>query len=196
MHFIKINSLLSYDNLWDNRFIILQKNRNKSGIYIWINKKNNKFYIGSSNNISARLNCYFSKLYLENAIISNKSLIYKALLEEDYSSFELKILEYCEEQIILKREQYYIDLYSPEYNISKVAGSRLGVRHREDSILKITLHNGKRLGVQVLNKETNLVIKYSSFRAAAKALQTNHVTIRRYINNKKLFKSIYLITII
>jgi len=30
---------------------------------------------------------------------------------------------------LIEREQYYIDLLNPEYNILKIAGSRLGVKH-------------------------------------------------------------------
>jgi len=36
------------------------------------------------------------------------------------------ILEYCEPKELIIREQHYLNLYSPEYNILKVAGSNLG----------------------------------------------------------------------
>jgi group I intron endonuclease len=38
---------------------------------------------------------------------------------------------------IIEREQYYLDLYNPEYNILKVAGNSQGLIHRSDSIQKI-----------------------------------------------------------
>jgi hypothetical protein len=38
-----------------------------------------------------------------------------------------EILEYCEPSKVLEREQYYIDLLKPEYNILKTAG--LGNTH-------------------------------------------------------------------
>ena len=41
-----------------------------------------------------------------------------------------EILEYCEVQILLEREQYYLDLLSAKatkYNIAKIAGFTLGV---------------------------------------------------------------------
>jgi len=43
--------------------------------------------------------------------------------EKAHSNFKLEILEYCEADrlIILEREQYYIDLLKPEYNILKIA---------------------------------------------------------------------------
>jgi group I intron endonuclease len=54
--------------------------------------------------------------------------IYKSLVKHGYSNFTLEILEYCEPENAIKREQYYLDLLKPEYNILKVAkrGSSLG----------------------------------------------------------------------
>lgn len=58
----------------------------------------------------------------------------RALLKYGYSSFGLYILEYCDPKYLLKREQYYIDLLNPEYNILKKAGSLLGFQHREETL--------------------------------------------------------------
>jgi len=41
--------------------------------------------------------------------------INKALLKYGYSQFKLDILEYCDTKDIVKREQYYIDYFNPEY---------------------------------------------------------------------------------
>jgi group I intron endonuclease len=41
--------------------------------------------------------------------------------------------------LLIKREQYFIDLFKPEYNICKKAGSSLGRKHSEESIAKIKL---------------------------------------------------------
>lgn len=48
-------------------------------------------------------------------------IIYKALLVYDYVNFTLEILEHCESSVLLEREQYYIDLLKPNYNILKIA---------------------------------------------------------------------------
>jgi group I intron endonuclease len=66
--------------------------------------------------------------------------IYKAILKHGHSNFSLEILEYCEPSKVLEREQYYIDLLKPEYNILKTAGSSLGNTHSEDSNLKNRLY--------------------------------------------------------
>lgn len=57
------------------------------------------------------------------------SLIARALIKYGYSNFQLEILEYCEPSNCIDREQYYIDLLKPEYNILKTAGSKLGSKH-------------------------------------------------------------------
>jgi len=38
----------------------------------------------------------------------------------------------------IKREQFYLDSLKPEYNILKIAGSRLGSNHSEQAKLKIS----------------------------------------------------------
>jgi group I intron endonuclease len=59
------------------------------------------------------------------------------LLKYGYSSFRLEILEYCDPSSIIEREQYYIDLLKPEYNILQVAGSLFGYKHTTESIEKM-----------------------------------------------------------
>lgn len=58
-------------------------------------------------------------------------LINRALLKYGYSKFKLEILEYCEPAVAIEREQHYLDLLEPEYNILPKAGSRLGHKHTE-----------------------------------------------------------------
>ncbi len=89
-----------------------------------------------SSNLNRRLRCYYSKAYIKNAN-KNRSFICKALEKYDYSNFSLEILEYCEPDNAVTREQYYIDLRKPEYNILPKAGSRLGSKHSEESLAKI-----------------------------------------------------------
>jgi group I intron endonuclease len=65
-------------------------------------------------------------------------VIYKALLKYGYANFSLEILEYCEPSKCVEREQYYLDLLKPEYNILPTAGSSFGFRHSEESKNKIS----------------------------------------------------------
>ena len=82
--------------------------------------------MGSAINLSGRFRTYYSLLSIEKITSKSKSHILRAILKYGYSNFELEILEYCDPENLIKREQYYIDLLKPEYNILKIAGSRLG----------------------------------------------------------------------
>lgn len=99
-------------------------------------------YVGSSVNLSRRLKYYFSKVNLTR---NTKSKIHNALLHYGHSAFSLTIIENINvtnlpknqiKDLIIKREQYYIDLIKPEYNILKIAGSLLGFKQSPDTILK------------------------------------------------------------
>ena len=41
--------------------IIIKENRNKSGIYRWVNKTNNNSYVGSGINLAKRIGDYYKK---------------------------------------------------------------------------------------------------------------------------------------
>ena len=75
------------------------------------------------------------ELYLKKS----KSYIYSSLIYYGYSNFRLEILEYCDSKDVIKREQYYIDLFKPEYNILKKAGSSYGKLHTTETKVKISL---------------------------------------------------------
>jgi len=64
-------------------------------------------------------------------------VIYKALLKYGYSNFSLEILEFCEASETISREQYYLELLKPDYNVLKTAGSSLGYKHSEDTLAKL-----------------------------------------------------------
>lgn len=72
-------------------------------------------------------------------------IIHKALLSYGYSKFKLEILEYCNKDETLAREQYYLDFLKPEYNISKIAGSPLGVKHSEATKIKMRVSGKSRI---------------------------------------------------
>lgn len=183
------NTLLHKDN-------VLKDTKNKIGVYRWINRITNDIYVGSSKNIGERLKNYYSVSYLKNKLLLYNSRIYKALLEYGYSNFDMEILEYCDIKSLLEREQYYIDLYKPEYNICKIAGSMLGFRHSPETLLKLK----NRISVTahltiVINIKDNSQKKYSSVRSAARDIGISPTTLLRYSNNNKLLNNIYIIDI-
>ena len=85
-------------------------------------------------------------------IQKSKSRIYSAILKHGYSNFRLEILEYCIKENVISREQYYIDLLKPEYNLNYTAGSRLGSIHSKESKLKMSNSaKGRKLTEQTKN---------------------------------------------
>ena len=74
-------------------------------------------------------------------LMKGKRPIDLALLKYGYSNFRLEILEYCEKKETVSREQYYFDLFEPEYNILKVAGSTLGFKHSQDTLNHMKTHH-------------------------------------------------------
>ena len=99
-------------------------------------------------------------------------MIYRTLLKNGYSKFSLEILDlgrrlkaaegilkgsYCAASKCIppfffrlkkkgaEREQYYLDLLMPEYNILKVAGSSQGRKHSDEAKAKMRVITSKRL---------------------------------------------------
>jgi group I intron endonuclease len=82
-----------------------------------------------------RFRQYFSLAYLQRD--EKSSIICRALLNYGYSNFKLEILEYCEPEECVAREQHYLDTLEHEYNILSTAGSSLGSQHTEETKIKI-----------------------------------------------------------
>lgn len=100
----------------------------KSGIYKILNTINNKFYIGSSHYIVMRFSQH--KYDLLNNKHPNLHL-QRAFNKYGFSAFEFHILEHCEKEKLIEREQFYIDNLKPNYNLAPKAGSNLGFKHTE-----------------------------------------------------------------
>lgn len=116
--------------------LAIKENKGKSGTYRWVNKESGKSYVGSSVNLSRRFTKYYSYSHISDP--KRNMAIDRALLKYGYSNFQLEILEYCDPTRIslLEREQFYLDLLKPEYNILPKAGSSLGYKHTEETLAK------------------------------------------------------------
>lgn len=107
----------------------------KSGIYKISNIINNRIYIGSTYNISARFSAHKSSLR------KNKHYNYK--LQNDWNkskgdNFIFEIIELCTKHMCLQREQFYIEKLNPYYNISLEASSPMSNRkHNPETIKKL-----------------------------------------------------------
>lgn len=132
--------IVKYINAETDKSLIYRENKKKSGVYRWINKVNGKSYVGSSISLKNRFSIYFSLSSLKLKV-KGSSIIYRALLKYGYSKFSLDILEYCDSSVLIAREQYYIDLLKPEYNILKIANSKIGSKHSEKTRAQMSINN-------------------------------------------------------
>ena len=149
---------------------------------------------------------YFSLASLSKS----KRIIDKALLKYGYSNFSFEILEYCTRENVLAREQYYLDLLSPVYNIVEKAGSTLGYKHSDEtrekmrnleisdevrlvklqSVAKASVAN--KVKVLVVNIKTKEEKIYSSLTEAGIALGVHKNTIGNAIKNKRVVQKNFI----
>lgn len=94
------------------------------GIYSITNTLNGHAYIGSAVNISKRWSKHISNLKNNE---HHSGHLQNAWNKYGVDCFEFSILEQCEKEQLIEREQLYIDSEHPEYNIAPTAGSSLGV---------------------------------------------------------------------
>lgn len=95
------------------------------GIYSILNLKNNKRYIGSSNNIEKRINCHFSNL-LKNKHCNKKLQNSYNKYGKSFFTYEiLEMFEKIDKKQLLEIEQKYINNYDFNmlYNILSITNS-------------------------------------------------------------------------
>lgn len=97
-----------------------------SGIYKIESVTNGKIYVGSASCFKNRKQKHWIDLKKE------KHDNYK--LQNHYNTYSIedlifKIIEVCSKEKLIEREQWYIDNWKPEFNISLIAGSNLGIKH-------------------------------------------------------------------
>ena len=121
-------------------------------IYKISNTINDRIYIGSAVDFKRRI--YVHK----HRLLNNKHNI---ILQNHVNKYGIdtllfEIVEYvdCKENL-LTREQFYLDTLNPYFNICKIAGNSLGVKHSQQTKEKIGLANKvKSLGKNILIKQS------------------------------------------
>lgn len=127
---LDLNPSKTYSNAEMLKKEILQENKNMSGIYRWINEETGNTYVGSGMNLTKRIRSYYQVSELKK----NPRHINKALLKYGHDKFKLEILEYCDKDKLMEREQFYLDQLNPSYNILKQAYSLEGFKHSAETI--------------------------------------------------------------
>jgi len=203
----ELKPVVKYINADADKINIFADNRNKTGIYRWINNLNGKTYVGSSNNLSVRFYSYYS---LRSLAKSNRPME-RALLKYGFSKFSLEILEYCNLDNLLEREQYYLDILKPDYNIVEIAGSTLGYKHTEESLKKMrdfilsdevmakkrlatkNATSSRRISIIIKNIKTEELREYKSITCASRALKVSKAAVSQALLNNRLLKKVYKI---
>ncbi|TVY18656.1 putative intron-encoded endonuclease [Lachnellula arida] len=121
-----------YHSLKEDRVQILKDQKDKSGVYCFINNINGHAYVGSSMNISSRMRNYLNNTFLKSKQNSNMPIV-KGLLKYNQSNFSLLIFEYVEPEFLTIRETFYITYIMPYYNVLKQGYSSLGYKHTEET---------------------------------------------------------------
>lgn len=110
------------------------KSKGLSGIYQIKNEVNGKVYIGSAVCIRQRFNEH--KSMLERGAHHSRHL-QNSWDKHGHLAFSHAVLDLCEKDELLIKEQKKIDEAVPEYNICRVAGNTLGRRHSPETRAKI-----------------------------------------------------------
>lgn len=155
---------------------------NCSGIYEIINSINTKSYIGSSKNLKQRRDIHFS--LLRNNKHPNKHL-QRACNKYGLEVFKFEILEECEIDSLIEKEQHYLDTLKPQYNKRIIAESNLGRTYimKEEHKYKIGI-NKRRLSDEDISNIVKLRKEGLLMRDIGKIYNVNIGCISRILNGK------------
>lgn len=171
----------------------------KSGIYKIENQITKDIYIGSSINLNNRKSRHFKDLEKQ---IHHSIILQRAVNKYGIENFNFIVLEKCTKENLLLREQYYLDLLQPLYNILQNAGNSLGhivSEETKNKHKKYALENNikppestwkeRQQKVYMLDKQTlDIIQEFESLSSACRFLgkkETYVSTISSCCNNKR-----------
>lgn len=116
---------------------ILEKIPREPGVYIIYNNINNKFYIGSTNNLYKRYSHH--KLGVRASGAESIRILYNAYKKYDIENFTFEVLLITEEYLMW--EEILIRLLVPDYNVMTIVNGKqrpnLGKKFNKDWIKKL-----------------------------------------------------------
>ena len=166
------------------------------GIYKIGNIVDNKFYIGSSKNIKHRRAAHWSGLRTKT---HPNRFLQRAYDQYGKLNFIFEILEECSLNILIEREQFYIDTLKPEYNLRLIAHNNSGFHHEietKNKISKTSINMWKKDGMkeQILSKrrkeilcydlDGNFIKEFKSVKEAAEELDIFSTNISKILMGK------------
>lgn len=142
-------------------------------VYCILNLINQKIYIGSSNDYIKRT--WEHTRELRDNRHFNKHLA-KAVKKYGFNNFKFFILEKLESNnldLIISKEQYYIDLLKPDYNILPKAHSHLGAKRDQSCKDKLSSKNVENIIYQIDKNMKLIKVHVDGCNKAAKETNTN-----------------------
>jgi group I intron endonuclease len=108
--------------------------KNESGIYKISNSINDKIYIGSAVNLSARFRRHKHHLLKNN---HHSPILQSHVNKYGIETLSFELIETCDKSELLTKEQQYLTELQPVFNIClSVKNSRLGIKMPEEAIKK------------------------------------------------------------
>lgn len=170
--------------------------KNESGVYCVLIPDSQKIYVGSSIHVRDRLSTHKSNL--KRGKHDNKHL--QRSYNKHGNAFFF-ILEYCNN--LQSREQFWIDLLQPEFNMRIVSESNAGMRWgrkdrrkfstkedfrawQKDFLDSLKEKRKQSLGREVVRMSGNIIELYDSIKDAAKAKNVSRETIINWIRGASL----------
>lgn len=155
------------------------------GIYSIVNTTNGKQYIGSTSN--------FQKRKVDHLFFLRKGKHHSQYLQSSYNkygedNFQFNLLLQCSQEELILIEQYYIDFYKPEYNMSKTAGTTFGTKRSKETKLKMSLAQ-KEKTISEFTKKKQSEIKVGKPSGARKTVykicKMSNEILNKYISAKE-----------
>lgn len=117
--------------------------KKSTGVYCIKNIITGDLYIGSS------VNCLYTRwknhYTLLNTNKHHNRHLQNAVNKYGICLFIFGVLEYCDIDLCISREQQYIDSLRPKYNIALIAGNTKGVKKTQEAVNKtIAFHTGRK----------------------------------------------------
>lgn len=120
-------------------------------VYKIENQKTGDIYIGSSVDYDYRRWIHLHRLRKGN---HHSAILQNSWNKHGETSFLFSVLESVNsDELLIEREQYYIDTLAPRYNIAKKAGSPLGTKHTYESRMNMSIAHKKLTAEQRGHKE-------------------------------------------
>lgn len=140
-----------------------------TGIYFIVNTITKKFYIGSTRDYELRKRTHINTLNINK---HHSYRLQRAWNKSGADAFEFKLVQECTIEELIHKEQEWLDLLHPEYNILTNSGGGRKGKHSEESIAKMRKIKQENSGkiVYQFSLDGELIQKFNSISEAARSI--------------------------